>query len=343
MFKNESRKDIKILYKYLSKTEFQFLSRLDYWASHKKGYGVERDNRVWIYNALEDWAEQLGFSKSSVRRAIKSLKDKNLIFSDYLSPNKRNRTLYYSINHDGVGEYLSEFNRSTCAQKPVASEHTNEHMDEYFYNSKQNINKSNKSKKIIDEKEIRSLDPKPQISQMPTKKPTIVQDMVKIFNAEFPKTNCQLTRQLAKYLVAAFKTKFHDSLDEWKRYLKLIKTSSYIISEKFKLSISWLIKFFTIDRIRAGELGVDSKKIQVDASEFEEKALEHISIVQEPDVCKRLRAKISQILSPAVYLSWFTKVELVENHQKISMKTTNDFVKDYLERNFMDILGMEFA
>lgn len=343
MFKNESRKDIKNLYKYLSKTEFQFLSRLDYWASHKNGYGVERNNRVWIYNGLEAWAQQLGISKSSVRRAIKSLKDKNLISSDYLSPNKRNRTLYYSVNQGGVGEYLSQVNGATCAQKLVVSEHTNEHMDEHFYNSKQNINKSNKSKKIIDENETQSSDPKQQISKMQQKKPTIVQDMVKIFNTELPKTSCQLTRQLAKYLVAAFKTKFHDSLDEWKQYLKLIKTSSYIVNEKFKLSISWLIKFFTIDRIRAGELGVDSQKIQADVSEFEEKAHRHIAQVQEPDACKRLRAKISQILSPAVYLSWFTKVELVDSHEKILLKTTNDFVKDYMERNFMDILGMEFA
>lgn len=343
MFKNESCSEftIKKLNKYLCKTERLFLNRLYFWSSHRKNFGIEKDGRVWIYNTLDNWSDQIGVSKSSIRRAIKSLKEKGFVDSNYLAINKRNRTLYYSINFEKINDYLSKINivpyvhiKDLNTQKNVSSEH----MDEHLYiidNSKQIINKSYKSKNFIKEnaKNTSSGDPKP----------TIVQDMIKIFNEEFPNAKMFLTKHIARNLVSAFKTKFNSCLKEWKRYLKLVKTSSYIISEKFKLSILWLIKFFTIDRIRVGELGVNSGRIIPDKEELTEKLNQHMEDLNETESCKELRYSIIRKLSLPTYLSWFTKVSFSENDGKFTMKAESQFVEDWIKCNFADQCGLYFG
>ena len=181
-------------------------------------------------------------------------------------------------------------------------------------------------------------------------KSTIVQDMIKIWNQEFPNQKIisgsteqvgviHLTKQLARFLVASFKLKFENSLKKWRRYLRLIKTSAYMMGEKFKLSIQWVIKFLTIDRIRAGELGVDESKIPVDALEIESKAQQHADSVNESETCKLFRHEIIKKLSPAVYLSWFTKVDLIEESKDLIIRAANEFVRDYIKANFLDKIG----
>lgn len=177
-------------------------------------------------------------------------------------------------------------------------------------------------------------------------------DMIKIWNQEFPNQKIisgsteqvgviRLTKHLARYLVASFKLKFENSLEKWRRYLRLIKTSAYMMGEKFKLSIQWVIKFLTIDRIRAGELGVDESKIPVDTDEIEKKAQAHVEAVDESETCKQYRREIIRKLSPAVYLSWFTKVDLIEESTKLTIKAANDFTRDYIKANFLEKLSKE--
>jgi DNA-binding Lrp family transcriptional regulator len=353
MFRNElcCNTDIKKLNKYLCKIEVQFLNRLYFWSSHKKGYGIEKEGRVWIYNTLENWSAQLGVSKSSVRRAIKSLQDKGIISSDYLSTNKRNRTLYYSINCVAISEYTSQLGVVPCVQKTGVSDYINEHMDEhmiYMDNSKQIINKSYKSNKSEKNKieENNSWQQAPirtehsEHTETPHQKPTIIQDMLKIWNEEFSGSKIMLTKQLARFLVAAFKTKFNSCLKEWRKYLKIIKTSAYIMGDKFKLSIWWIIKFVTIDRIRGGELGVNPGKIAPLEEELAEKLNLHISSLDETEQCKKLRYKIIEKLTLPTYLSWFTSVSFMEDHEKIIMKTDNQFVEDWIRYNFADRCGL---
>jgi DNA-binding Lrp family transcriptional regulator len=356
---------IKKLNKYLCKIEIQFLNRLYFWSSHKKEYGVEKDGMVWIYNTLEDWAEQLGVSKSSVRRAIKSLKNNGIINSDYLSPNKRNRTLYYAINHDAIRGYTSLSGVAPCVQKTNVFHCGNEHIDEHMYNSKQNINKSNKSKKNkIGKNSEQTFQKTPMLNsesgtddqlhqetsgtrakfteytETTYPKPTIIQDMLKIWNEEFSTSKIPLTKQLARFLVAAFKTKFESCLKEWRKYLKTLKTSDYITGDKFKLSIWWVIKFVTIDRVRNGELGVNFDRVTPTEEELTEKLNIHISSLNETEPCKKLRYKIIEKLTLPTYLSWFTSVSFVEDNEKIIMKANNQFVEDWIVRNFADRCGL---
>lgn len=345
MFENKlfSNIDLRKLNKYLSKNECWFLSRLHWWLSNEKEYGVEKDGKTWIYNTLDGWAEQLGISQSSVRRAIKSLKEKEFIITDQLSWNKRNRTLYYAIDYENIKNFLSDRSRtkramSPCVQKPsqnyTEKERINEHLDEHMYisvNSKQIINKSNKSENISEK-------------NFEHPKLTIVQDMIKIWNEEFKNSPVRITKNIARYLVAAFKAKFQSNLKEWRKFLKILQTSAYIMSEKFKLTIMWVLKFCTIDRIRAGDLGADPEKVSTDQDELTEKFEDHMQKLNEPASCKELRKKIKEKLSLSTYLSWFTHVSFSKSSDsadKIIMKASSTFVSDWIMNNFANQCGLD--
>lgn len=357
---------IKKTKKILTEPQYKFLKQLAYWSLNSKGYGLKKDGKTWIYNTHQQWAEQIGYGITTVRESITSLEQLGFISSDFLNPNKRRRVKYYSINFEVIDDYFAQIARKKESQKmqkenvietayvSTVSESSEQQLNRqmerqmYTYNKIQD-NKSNKSinskifeEKIEDRTEIIDENPKP----------TVVQDMIRIWNQEFSNQKIisgsteqegviHLTKQLARFLVASFKLKFENCLEKWKRYLRLIKTSAYIMGEKFKLSIQWVIKFLTIDRIRAGELGVDESKIPVDTDEIEKKAQAHVEAVDESETCKQYRREIIRKLSPAVYLSWFTKVDLIEESTKLTIKAANDFTRDYIKANFLEKLSKE--
>lgn len=355
---------IKKTKKILTEPQYKFLKQLAYWSLNSKGYGLKKDGKTWIYNTHQQWAEQIGYGITTVRESITSLEQLGFISSDFLNPNKRRRIKYYSINFEVIEDYFAQIACKKESKKtqqenmietaPVSKfsesskRQLNRQMERqmYTYNKIQD-NKSNKSinSKIFEEKIENQTE---NINE--NSKPSIVQDMIKIWNQEFPNQKIisgstkqvgviHLTKQLARFLVASFKLKFENCLEKWKRYLRLIKTSAYMMGEKFKLSIQWVIKFLTIDRIRAGELGVDESKIPVDTDEIEKKAQAHVEAVDESETCKQYRREIIRKLSPAVYLSWFTKVDLIEESTKLTIKAANEFVRDYIKANFLDKIG----
>jgi hypothetical protein len=96
----------------------------------------------------------------------------------------------------------------------------------------------------------------------------------------------------------------------------------------------------TIDRLRAGELGVKEDGIVTDESELLEKAKQHLESVNETSKCKEFRRKIMEKLSPSTYVAWFTKVEFFEEGQGIAAKFYSRFVEDYVRLNFGEVLGV---
>lgn len=336
----------------LTSSEYKILKQLSFWSLSSKNYGVEKDYKTWIYNTLDQWAEQLDTSVSTVRRTIKSLKEKGFISAQHLSPNKRNRTLYYSVNFEAIVQFLSEQKRPKNIEEKIvpsahfsntakqAFEQMGEQMDEQMYNNIQDQDQINKSNKSEVPPNISSDKTASTSNERNTPTTTTVQDMIKIFRREFPKVKITLTLQLCRNLVAAFRTKFDSNLKTWKRYLELIKTSTFITSEKFTLSLFWIIKFLTIDRIRNGELGVDSGKLSVDYDEIERKAWNHVDSVNESKECKLFRRKIVEIISPAAYTAWFTKTVLTFKENRFCLKTESSFMRDYIATNFANKLGI---
>jgi DNA-binding transcriptional ArsR family regulator len=315
--------------KLLGKSENLFLNRLIFWSRHPKRYGVLEEGRAWIYNTLDEWAKQLKISKSSVRRAVSSLRGKGIVDVRYLSANRRDRTLFYAVNYEKLRVFSGSKKRPVYVQKSEANEHINEHMVEHMYmetrNNKQ-INKSNKSRPaavdILKEKDSER------------EKPSIVQDMVGIWKEEIS-SEVTLTRKLCGHLVKIFKDRFNSSLKEWRKYLKLIKTSAWLTSEKFKLTLYWAIKFVTVDRLRAGELGVKKDEIPVDENEALERTRQHIDSLDETEKCKEIRRKIVKIHGAAVYNSWFRETEMTEEQGRAIILCPNDFRKDWIKNHYL--------
>lgn len=85
-----------------------------------------------------------------------------------------------------------------------------------------------------------------------------VKDMLRTFSEAFPSlaSKIMLNKRLSKLLASANKYKFHNNLQEWEKYLRLVKTSKWIMSSNFHLTLAWLAKWKTIDRILGGEFGV---------------------------------------------------------------------------------------
>lgn len=71
----------------------------------KKGY-------YWVYNTLDDWKKQFPFwSKSTIRRIIKSLKKYNLlIVNKELNNKKYDKTLWYRVDYNELKKIEKEVN-----------------------------------------------------------------------------------------------------------------------------------------------------------------------------------------------------------------------------------------
>ena len=345
----------------LTLNEKRFLNRLNYWIRRGK-YGVEYEGNIWIYNTLDQWATQLDVSKRSIQRCISSLKQKRIIKTAYLSSNKRDRTLFYTIDY-------TNFNINSLTKKHVkkSSSHMakseeklklNDHMIDHMYII-DNINTNNKSYKSIDKNTSKNLE-KSNINNthqvQKTEKlqqNTTIQDMLRELKTELPEISVFLNKNLARNLVAAFKLKFKNSLAKWHEFLKLVKTSTYLMSEKFHLTIQWLLKFSTIDRLFQGDLGVKVKEVFFSKTEEEEreiqqkeqaklnKLLQQINDLEETEACKEIRKKILQKIGNVKYETWFAKVFLTEEDNVVNVDIptrTSLFVFDYISNHFRDTL-----
>lgn len=77
--------------------EAMFLQQVHYWslraATHHAGH-------VWVYNTVKQWHEQFPFwSEDTITRIIKSLRESGLLIVERLSPDKRNKTNFYRVDH----------------------------------------------------------------------------------------------------------------------------------------------------------------------------------------------------------------------------------------------------
>ena len=372
----------------LTINEQKFIKQLNYWIK-RRAYGVEHEGSIWIYNTLDDWANQLKLSKSSIRRTIQSLKQKQIIKSAFLSDNKRDRTLFYTIDYynfniDSLFKFHKKKFPSTLFKNNKnfsKNEHMVEHMEKdasksfenqsikeknecknehIIYNTNINlINKSYKSKDLIKNNfsennpknfpNNKKTDPaSPNKDSKP--KNTTIQDMLKELHTVFPDIPVFLDKNLARNLVAAFKLKFKNSLMRWHEFLQLVKTSAYLMSEKFRLTIHWLLKFSTIDRLFQGDLGVKLKEFSFtktadEIAEIERKEqtktselINEINDLEETENCKEARKKLLKKLGNIKYETWFKRVFLTEEDGRVIINIssrTSTFLYDYISSNFM--------
>ena len=175
----------------------------------------------------------------------------------------------------------------------------------------------------------------------PVAKTSIAQDMLKIWNEHFVnKAKAKLTKDLAPLLVAAFKSKFNSDLKSWEEYCQQIQSSPYLMGDAFKLTITWALKFFTIERIRAGELGIKSfgkigeRSAALGQTHSEQQVEQMIETLDEPESVKALRHKIMRAIGHNAYYSWFHQASFCEGEGGIRLEAPNQFVAQYWETHF---------
>ncbi|WP_205949827.1 conserved phage C-terminal domain-containing protein [Pantoea stewartii] len=75
------------------------LQQICYWLEDTTS-GIEYDGKRWVYNTIDEWTNQFPFwSSDTVKRALTSLKKRDLIFVEQLKKTQHDRTNYYAINH----------------------------------------------------------------------------------------------------------------------------------------------------------------------------------------------------------------------------------------------------
>lgn len=103
------------------------LNQINYWVNvNKDKENNERyyhNKMFWMYMTLDGWHEQFDYiSKKTIQRALKKLKDNNLIYVGNFNHKSFDRTMWYCVNYDTV--------RSILYPKQESSENrTESHMD----------------------------------------------------------------------------------------------------------------------------------------------------------------------------------------------------------------------
>lgn len=355
----------------------QFLSQLHYWLE-KSNCGQQHHGQKWIYNTEASWADQLKLSVRQFRRHVASLTNKGIIFVQKLNPHKSNRTNYFSINYELLNSLLENTENVDFVHEDIMALPSGQ--NDPFYNDTKTTNKDFNKSDVGKAKpqEISCVSQNSQVAQVsdlniktqeklaiktevldqvnlaiaaikleeiqqenPPVKTSTAQDMLKIWNENFAnKAKTKLSKSLAPLLVAAFKTMFDSDLKNWLKYCEQIRSSSYLMAESFNLNISWALKFAIIERIRAGELGVQMLGFQNQESE-DGNVLEQAQIKQmiaslpESSKTKNLRYKIAQVIGYPEYFSWFHQAEFVEQvNGEIKIVAPNAFFENIWEQRY---------
>ncbi|MDR2267912.1 MAG: hypothetical protein LBD81_00485 [Holosporaceae bacterium] len=279
----------------------------------------------------QEITEELHCVEKTAGVMIKRLCDLGILKKRQLATKKWDRRMYYTIDERFIFACIEDEKTTvSIPPKTTVSIRTKgcDHIKDII-----NLNKSNKSKIENGHKFKSGL----QIcTDRP--KPTIVQDMTKIWREEFPHSPIVFSQRLCKFLVSAFQRKFNRSLEKWREYLRLIKSSAYLMGERFKIWISNMLRFETIDRIFNGEFGVKKEYIQKTEKELLTEALFSLENTSESEECVTIRRRALQKHGPATYLSWLSKVSLKKDGV-LKVCGSSRFVLDYVTRNFLGEFG----
>lgn len=159
----------KNLAKILGLNEALVLQQINYWLEiNKKKNNNFHNDRYWTYNSLTQWQEEFPFwSKETVKRIFKRLREKKLLITGSFNKKKFDRTLWYSIDYDeleklfeyGNADNVTKSKNETCSDGPGQ----NEHMDEGNLNPpipeiSTEINPENKNQSINPSRRSRQKD-----------------------------------------------------------------------------------------------------------------------------------------------------------------------------------------
>ena len=366
-----------LLIEHFGRAGAQFLSQLHYWLEKRETLGCRYQDSHWIYNSAESWAKQLHLSVRQIRRLISKFVESGVLRVEKLNPYKSIRTNYYSIDYDKINASVSPRNNpetrsfvhsdilspSSCHNGTIyiETQTTNKDINKSEAKPIERVGQGKQKNKPVDlVKQVNMMISKNKETVLVVnsetslvtenlnmnviqlkKKTTTSQDMLLMWNTILgEKAQTSMSKELAPLLVSAFHKKFEQSLDQWKAYCELIKTSPYLMGEHFLLSIFWGLKFSAIDRIRAGELGVkptltkNSIRQGVISTVTENQVEQMIEGLLESTEAKTTRLQIARAIGAAAYHSWFHQSTFVTTDEGIQLVAPNAFVEQYWETHY---------
>jgi hypothetical protein len=336
----------------LGKSPAVFLQQLHYWLTSKKEIGVIANNKRWIYNTSSDWAKQLYLSARQVRRIIQKLEELGLILINKLSKKKTDRTNWYTIDYDAVKKLFPRLSWIGQTHSKLAPDLPCEAiplMDKASSSLGQNVlmyieadtTSEIKPKELRAEAAVRIETEQVASSCL---KNDLAKKLLDIWNREVGSktTEAGMTKQRAKYLVAAYKMKFGSCLDKWKTYCQAIASSEFLIKtfhQKHKLSLEWVLKFNNLQRILEGQFGVNP----VILSNAQETIIsKDLLIAESADSSEiKITSKLIDALGAETYKSWFydNKPQIKKMEEgTLAFFFNNKFVIDHVRTRFSDIM-----
>lgn len=85
------------------------LNQIHYWIQKNQNERHFKDGKYWMYETYEGWHEQIPFlSISTIKRTMKSLKDKQLIETQNFNKKNWDRTVWYSVNYEKIDESVDK-------------------------------------------------------------------------------------------------------------------------------------------------------------------------------------------------------------------------------------------
>jgi hypothetical protein len=300
---------------------------------------IETDPGI-IHNGLKyfsltrkDISQILECSVRTVYNLIKKLVEINVLLKEELSPNKMNRTTSFTLNPCIACSKVAASKRQIAAcdfsgvseavyiRNTPARAKNNNIIINNINNKINNARARDDDFSKANEGTITSL----------KERPTTIQEMLKIWYEEFPNKPVKLTRQICGYMLGTFRLKFNNSLENWRQYLLKIKSSAYLMSEKFQIKILNLLKFSFIAKIFNNLLGTKETQREKPREELAKQAEEQISSLSESPKCKEIRRKIVQRHGAEWYLSWFREVWLKDEPSgEVIISSPSSFTIDWI-------------
>ncbi|PTY76826.1 replication protein [Heyndrickxia sporothermodurans] len=94
------------------------LQQIHYWLQLSSN---EKEGKKWVYNSYKEWQAQFPFwSESTIKRVINSLEKQGYLQSANFNQSKMDKTKWYTINYEILGETENQIDPSTDQNEPLS-------------------------------------------------------------------------------------------------------------------------------------------------------------------------------------------------------------------------------
>lgn len=333
--------------KKLTKTEKKFIKWLEGAIKTRKKKVYILDNKKWITATQEELAELFDVSRVTIWQAVKRLEKMGIIEKEKLSERYTDHTYSYTLK----GREMTVSNVKNLTN----SNNLNNKLFKYKSIINQDVKKSKNKREEIPQEVPQKTNLDIQTSHTGTPVVTI-QEMYDVVNEVLgEKLKFRLTKEISRWMGQA-RNMYFQTLEKWRSFLQAIKRSAYLMGEKFLLTMKWVLRFKTIQKILNGEYESFEERKKQRAEEWNKKlakeregreerellqmqeTIAQIEKLDEPESCLKARYNLFKKVGHASYLSWFRDVNFKEEHGKVIMEVASNFKFDWIGNKFREQL-----